>query len=97
MKLPSFMKRGQLMGLADNVVALGVIAIVIAFVALILAQTKTQVVAIAGASSVADNATAAGLTAMNTFGQWLSIIAVVVIAGMILYLLFRTLMGGKGD
>jgi hypothetical protein len=91
------MKRGQLMGLADNVVALGVIAIVIAFVALILSQTKTQVVAIAGANSVADNATAAGLTAMNTFGQWLSIIAVVVIAGMILYLLFRTLMGGKGD
>ena len=84
------------MGLADNVVALGVIGIVIAFVALILAQTQVQVVTIAGANSTADNATKQAIKSMGTIGDWLPIIAIVVVAGLILYLLFRYLMGGAG-
>jgi hypothetical protein len=80
-------------GLSDSVVGLGVAAIVIAFVALVLAQIKTQVTSIAGANSAAENATTSGLTAMQTFGTWLPIIAIVTVAGVILSLLYFYMMG----
>jgi hypothetical protein len=54
---------------------------------------KTQVTAIAGANSVAENATSAGIVAMGTFGTWLPIVAIVTVAGVILALLYYYMMG----
>jgi len=85
-------KKGQLGDLTGNVVALVVIAIVIAFGALILVEVQDEVASIDAVNTTAYNATGSGIEAMGTFGDWLPIISVVVVAGVILMLLFAYLM-----
>jgi len=85
-------KKGQLGNLTGNVVALVVIAIVIAFGTLILVEDQDEVASIDAENTTAYNATGSGIEAMGTFGDWLPIISVVVVAGVILMLLFAYLM-----
>lgn len=88
-------KRGQLGGLGGSAIAIGVVAIVLAFVGLILTQTQTQVLTQATNTSAAYNATVQGLTAVNTFASWLGIIVVVLLGGLVITFLV-TRFGGMG-
>lgn len=82
---------GMLSGAALQFV---VIALVIAFGAMILAEVDTTVTADYGSNSTAALSLDHGLEAVDNFASWLPILALVILGGVILFILFSSFGAG---
>lgn len=85
------------MGLGD-LTTIGIIFVVLAVVLAIGAYILTSVNTAAGftANSVSSNTLTNGEVALNTFATWLPILAVVIVAGIVIYILVNVFHGGHG-
>lgn len=81
----------QLSGAALSFV---VIALVISFGAMILSEVDTTVTADYGENSTAAGALDSGLEAVANFASWLPILALVILGGVILFILFTSFGAG---
>ena len=80
-------RKGQIGGLTGAALSIVVLVSVLGFGALILTELDAQVTTQAGADSYAQNITESGLEGLGTFGEWVPIIVLVVLAAAVLYLL----------
>jgi heme/copper-type cytochrome/quinol oxidase subunit 2 len=90
--LPKFKSQKGVSELIPVGLAIGVFAIVLAVVALILAEFQTQMTA----NSFAYNITQKGLEALWTIAKFLGIIALALIGGYLIFVLVRQFRGGGG-
>lgn len=87
--------KGQL-GVGD-LTTIGIVFVVLAVVLSIGAYILTSVNTAAGfaANSVSANVVTQGTSALNTFATWLPILAVVIVAGIVIYILVNVFSGGR--
>lgn len=88
-------KKGFANQLVSIVIGLIVVGVVIALGFLIMANTQTQVGTIAGNTSAAYNSTTQVISAMSTIPNWLPILILIIIAGLIIMYIVGWA-GGKG-
>ena len=81
----AFGKSDATTGLASSAIALVVLAVVLGVGATVLSNVQTTQTS----GTIAYNVTGQGLTAMNTYGTWLTTIAVISAAAVVLALLFQ--------
>lgn len=81
--------------ISGKAIALVVIGMIIGFGALVLVETQTEIVALSSNTSVAYNATEYALEGMETFGSWLPLIVLVIVAVIIIALLVSGFGGGR--
>jgi len=86
-------KKGQLGGLATNILALGVAAIVLVLV-LVITQELRDTQTAGTEAYVAANATVVGI---GTFGDFWSIIVLAVVAAIVLGIIFALFGGVAGN
>jgi hypothetical protein len=77
---------------------IGVIFVVLAVVLAIGAYILTTINTTANfaANSASANAVTYGTSSLSTFAQWLPILAIVIVAGIIIYILMNVFHGGGG-
>ena len=85
-------KKGQLDNLGGLIQTLGFLAILLAVVFLVVAQIRTQVIAVENASSddvkgYGMNATAQVLNSMADIPNWIPVIVITIIGGILLGLI----------
>lgn len=86
-------RRGQVGGLTTAAIGIVSLAAILGFGALIMDQINTQAVSQAGAESVADNVTKAGLAGLGTFGDWIPIVVITILAVAVIGLFLRSFSG----
>jgi hypothetical protein len=72
-----------------------VIGVAVSIGAYITSEVQVQVASVAGSNSIANQTAGYAVKGMQTFGQWLPILAIVVIAAVIIALLYGLLGGGN--
>ncbi len=72
-----------------------VIGVTVAVGAYITSQVQTQIGNVAGNTSLAYNAAGQAVSGMNTFAQWLPILAIVLVAVVIIALLYGFFRGSS--
>ena len=83
------------MGIGD-LTTIGIVFVVLTVILAVGAYILSTINTTAGfaAGSVASNTLANGQTALGTFASWLPILAIVIVAGVIIYILVNVFRGG---
>ena len=88
-------KRGQLQNVPSLVMMFIFVGVSLGLGLYVLAEITTEVTAVAGADSLAENATEDATAGLAEFSGWLPIIGLIIAVGIVLYYIFRGFGGAR--